>query len=272
MGIPQELQDDDAEDAHNLLERVILMFKRMAERPVVLIVIMVATTLVLATMFLSLVGDNPFHEDDELPRAIYQIGDLQTFDSTFTYQVILEEGEEVAQPYHFHQVWDRPSVVGEIRIYLVDSVTITLRWVDEPDGGNALLTYENQPDTIRAEVTTMDGLFRRSDEVSNVHGQAGELVLTWEGDGVYLATSMRRVDDQNVEWVGGQDYVDLKGGDVRWNDFLTGDVLMTEAGDHTHDMLPVGQQDTGNEVTFEVALGGRCLSLLPGTYSDQSEW
>jgi len=150
-------------------------------------------------------------------------------------------------------------------------VTITLRWVDEPDGGNALLTYENQPDTIRAEVTTMNGLFRRSDEISNVHGQAGELVLTWEGDDVYLATSMRRVDDLNVEWVGGQDYVDFEGGDVRWNDFLMGDVLMTEAGDHTHDMLPVGQQDTGNEVTFEVTLGGRYLSLPPGTYADQSD-
>jgi hypothetical protein len=272
MGVPSDFQDDGAEDAHNLSDRILLILKRLAERPLILVVIMVAITLVLAIMFLSLLGKDPYYEDDKLPQTVYQIGDLQTFENTYTYQFALEEGREVDTPYSFRYALEMPDVNGEIVICLVDSLTITLRWVDEPDGGNPLVTYENQPDTIRADVTTNSGLFRRADEVANVHGQEGNLVLNWEGDGVYMAFSYRHQEgDINDVYVSGQAYVEFKGGDVRWDEFLTGDVLMTEAGDHTHNMLPVGQPDTGNDVTFEITLGGRYLSLAPGTYSDQSD-
>ena len=271
MGVPFEQQDDDAEDALTLPDRLMLLAKRSLERPLVVVAIMVAITLVLASVLFSIIGQSPYYEDNEVPETVIHIDDMRPFENGISYDLYVSEGEELTFPYDFYHTLELPDVEGEIVICLVDRISVTVTWVDEPDESRMMVTYENQPDTVRSSVTTYEGLFTAMDEVSNVHGEMGVMVLSWEGEGDYLEDSWRMVGEHEWEGVEGEDYVTIKGANVHWSDFLTSELLLVQAGDQTHDVLPLGVADTGNLLSFQVTLGGRYVSLAPGTYSDQSD-
>jgi hypothetical protein len=271
MGVPFEQQDDDAEDALTFPDRLLLSAKGLPERPLVIVAIMVAMTLVLASVLYAIIGQSPYYPDDELPETVFHIDDMRPFENTVSYDLYVNEGEELANPYDLYHTLELPDEEGEIVICLIDRVTVTVTWMDEPDASRAMITLENQPDTVRSTVSTYEGLFTAMDEVSNVHGEMGVMELSWRGEGDYVEDSWRRVSEHEWEGVQGEDYVTVKGANVHWSDFLTGELLLVQAGDQTHDVLPLGQSDDGNLLSFQVTLGGRYMSLPPGTYSDQSD-
>jgi hypothetical protein len=271
MGVPFEVQDDDAEDVLKFPDRIVLLTKRSMKRPMVVVAIMVAITLVLASVLLSIMGQSPYYEDNVLPRTVVRVQDLPDFENTHTYELMVNEQQEQHDLFDFYHPLRFPQETNEIVICLIDTVTVTITWMDEPDESGAVVSYENQPDTVRASVSDSDHVFFVEEEGSNPHGGWGTIVLSWEGDGVYLERSLRRVDDTTWAHVAGQDYVTVKGGEVHWGDLMRSYLLMVEAGDQTHDVLPLGVQDTGNLITFQITLAGRFISLKPGTYSDRSD-
>jgi hypothetical protein len=271
LGVPIENQDDDAEDVLSSRERLMLLTKRTLKRPMVVLAIMVVITLVLASVLLSILGQSPYYEDDTLPRTVVRIRDLQVFENTHTYEYYIEEQVEHQNEFDFFHALQLPQETNAIIICLIDTVRVAITWQDEPDESGVMLTYQNQPDTVRASMADYNHVYFREEEASNDHGQFGHLLLEWRGDGEYIEQSTRRVDDTTWVWVAGENYITVKGGDVHWSDYMTSSLLIVEAGDHTHEVLPTGVQDPGNILRFEITLGGRYLSLPPGTYSDRSD-
>ncbi len=270
MGVPIEHQDDDAEDAHNPLERALLIGKRLKDRPMIIVVTLVAITLLLAVVLWALML-GLFKEAD--PGGdhgdVLDIRKMEEFEHTLDSTMYLQEGEPVLFPYDFYHTLELPGEFGEIVVCFIDRVSVTIQWYDEPGEQRGPVSWENQPDTVRAAVYDTDhGILEVSQEGTNPQGGEGSIALTWHGAGEYLEQSWRRVDEHHWEGVDGELYIDVTGGEVHWDRYLDGDLLLVEAGDHTHPMLPVGFTDTGNEVMVSVTLGGRCVSLPPGSYEE----
>lgn len=273
MGVPTEIQDDGAEDALNFADRLVLVLRRLAERPMVYVVLAVVITLVLATTLyvvsLGLYKDDP----TEGPSGKLVIDGLPTFEHGNDGTVRLSEGEPMLYPFDFYHCLELPEEFGEIVVCFIDHVSVVLTWTDEPDEQRGPVSWENQPDTVTASVFDMDGaaIVNVEGTDSNPHGGEGRIELEWRGEGEYLEESWRRVDEHNWEGVDGASYVSVRGGEVHWDMHLDGTLELTDAGDQTHDVLPVGYADNGNDVRIIVTLGGRCISLPPGSYDEPPE-
>jgi hypothetical protein len=270
VGVPFEQQDDDAEDAQNLVERALTGTRRLLRDPVKLAALLVVVLVVVATSLIAvaidLLRDLPEALDD---AGTMDIDQLETFEHTLEETYRLEEGEAVMYPYDFYHALELPQESGEIVVCLIDHVSVTLTWTDEPDETRGPVSWENQPDSVSAGIYDSDHeVFERFDEATNPRGGEGSIVLSWQGDGEYLEESWRRVSEHEWEGVEGADYVELRNGDVHWDCYLDGELVLTEAGDQTHPRLPVGYSDTGNLVNAEITLGGRFVSLAPGSYED----
>ncbi len=270
MGVPLEQQDDDAEDSQNVIERVLSMNRRLFRDPVKLAALTVVILVIIAASLMAVAIDI----FKQLPEVVVDaeavdINKMETFEHTLEETYYLEEGESVLYPYDFYHVLELPQEFGEIVICLIDHVSVTITWTDEPDERRGPVSWENQPDTVSAGIYDTDhDVFERFDEMANPRGGEATLLLSWQGEGEYLEQSWRRVSEHEWEGVEGAEYVDLRGGDVHWECYLNGDLLLTEAGDQTHPLLPLMYTDNGNEVDIEITLGGRCVSLPPGSYED----
>ncbi|NIP33926.1 MAG: hypothetical protein GWN18_03200, partial [Thermoplasmata archaeon] len=109
MGVPIEHQDDDAEDAHNLFQRAMLVGKRLMDRPMTIVVIMVAITLVLAVVLWALML-GLFKESDQGgdPGEVLDIRDMEEFEHNLDSTMYLQEGEPVLFPYDFYHTLELP--------------------------------------------------------------------------------------------------------------------------------------------------------------------
>jgi hypothetical protein len=273
MGDTTVIQDNDAEDAQNVLERGLIIMKRMTEDPVKLVTLIVVAMIVMAVILIG-VAVNMFRELPEVlaDGTVMDIEKMETFQHTLDSDYYLIEGEPMYFPYDFYHTLELPTEFGEIVICFIDHALVTITWTDEPDEQRGPVSWENQVDTVSAGMYDTDrSIFEHFDEQSNSRGGQGAIVLEWRGDGEYLEQSWRRNDEHNWEGVHGEDYIGVRNVDVHWATFLDGDLMVTEAGDQTHPVLPVGFTDDGNSLQVSVTLGGRCVSLLPGTYVDPPE-
>jgi hypothetical protein len=270
MGEEKVIQDDDAEDAQNILERGLILMKRMTEDPVKAITLVVVALIVMAVILIG-VGINMVRQ---LPEVLdggrsMDIQKMETFEHTLDADYYLTEGEPVSYAYDFFHLLELPMEFGEIVVCLIDHASVTITWTDEPDEQRGPVSWENQPDTVSAAIYDMDHtIFEQYDEQTNTRGGEGSIFLSWQGEGEYIEESWRRVDENHWEGVDGVDYIDVRNGEVHWDTYLDGDLLITDAGDQTHPLLPVGYADDGNSLHVSVTLGGRCVSLMPGTYVD----
>jgi hypothetical protein len=273
LGSDIHLQDDDAEDSNNILDRVLIMTKRLVEQPVKFYAVLMAILIVMAGGMIVYAVDM----FKDLPGVFEDIGmldiqEMETFEHTLDETYYLQEGEPMHYPYDFYHTLELPEEFGEIVVCLIDRVSVTVTWTDEPDEQRGPVSWENQPDTVSASIyETQSAIFEQFDEQSNTRGGEGSIVLNWQGDGEYLEQSWRRNDDHNWEGVDGENYINTRNGQVHWGSNVDGDLLLTVAGDQTHPVLPLGYADGGNSLDITVTLGGRCVSLPPGTYVDPPE-
>jgi len=267
MGVPQEVQDDDAEDALTSADRLVLMLRRLLDRPAVIVAVAVAVALVLAgttyVLTLGLHKGNP----TEGPSRKLVIDGLPAFEHSVDETYYMQEGEHRLYAFDFFHCLELPMEHEEIVVCFIDRVTVAIAWTDEPGERMGPVTWDNQPDTFSAMMydtgwTVLD----EGMSASNPAGGEGLIVLEWRGEGEYIENSWMRVDEHTWEGVEGRSYVEVRNGLVHWQTYLEGVLEMVEAGDQTHELLPVGYSDDGNVVRVTVTLGGRCVSLPPGSY------
>lgn len=236
---------------------------------VLLTIAIVATIVIAAGVGMSLY--NGPSDDGQSREGRLDIGSLEDFENTVSGTLQLGEQDIYDMRLEFFHLLELPSEFGEIVVCFIDHVSVSLRWMDEPDEQRLLITWENQPDTFSGAINDYRETFNLQDEASNVHGQEGELFIEWSGEGTYMEETWRRLSEHEWEGLDGVEYVDVKGGDVVWDDHIEGMVILVECGDHTHDVIPRSFQDTGNSVDIEITMGGKYHSMMPGEYEDPPE-
>lgn len=269
MGGRFPLQDDDAEDAQDLPERMVLIAKRWLDNPLMILVVLVAISLVLAAVLWVIIY-NGYEEGLALDETdVMDIREMDTFTNT-AYQVYqLREGQE-EQLYMelFHALWLPPDE-GDMTICFIESITVTASWNDETGGGQGLVPYENQPDTVGVSLLDLtDGIFDESMEGTNPPDETGYAQVSWDGSGHFIESSWLNQGDLTFLKVDGSAYLDVRGGVVQWDGDTDARVWLTEAGDMYHPFLPLQESDGGNEVIVEVEISGYCITLGPNDYDE----
>lgn len=261
-------QDDGAEDARGLRRRLLAL--RRGELPppkTVLLIGLVVAIVVVSVIAAALVMRSPDEREGPDGGGGLVITELEPFNRTVDSDAYLEEGGD---PYDmtldFYYAIVHPEEYGEIVICFIEGISVTVRWQDEPDETRYIVQWENQPDTVHVDLYDMNGSFEVADEASNDHGEEAIVQVSWWGDGTFYEESWRREDEHGWHGVSGQNFVEVEGGEVLWGEHFEASCFVVEAGDQTHDRLPFGFADDGNEVHIEVTLSGYYLSLPPGSY------
>jgi hypothetical protein len=269
MGVPVQLQDDDAEDASNAFERMLLIVKRLFENPIIIVVVLVAISLVLATIMYALIVSDYVDEMAPDEGVTMNIREMDTFENVAYGVYPLSEGQvELLYSEVFHAL-QLPAEEGDIVICFIDRIVVAAHWTDETGDTTGLVPYENQPDTVAVVLTdSAFGLFDDSREATNAQGEEGVVEVSWEGDGHFIEESWLHEGDLTFLKMDGSAYVDVKGGEVHWNGDTDARVRLVEAGDLYHPFLPMQQADTGNEVIVEVTVSGYYHTLGPDDYDE----
>jgi hypothetical protein len=267
-GVPME--DESAEDVLTFMDRFWLLGRWYMDRPVRAVVIIVVITLLLNAIMYATLWDYLSRAGGGDDVESLTIPDLDSFLNTVAETYYLDEGEDRTLTFEIFHAMQLPQEEGEIVICFIDLIEITIIWYDEPGNNVGPVTWDNQPDTVGVTLNEWDySVFEEMDEASNEPGGGGgEVMVSWYGDGEYLEQSWLNEGDLTFSGIDGGSYVATSGGHVYWNCYPDGTVWMVEAGDQTHDILPLMYPDDGNEVIVEVTIGGYFHELPPGSYDE----
>lgn len=178
-------------------------------------------------------------------HAAINIESLGEFSETFSVDSYLIEGSTEIQDI---QVQFCDLYAGGDTTYFVDSMVVTLTWVDEADQQNPVATYENQPDTFGLELVDADGsLISMYEEGSNPHGAEGEIVLHWSSSGPWIVWGNESIEVRDT-------YI------THMHHNVDANVMMVHAGNKEAPRRPIAYTDDGNEYTMSVTVSGRMFA------------
>ena len=96
-----------------------------------------------------------------------------------------------------------------------------------------------------------------------VVGGEAEIGFDWEGNGTFFATALDFDGEYHYSGVDGWEYIKVDNESVAWQNGVDDRILLVEAGDQYHELLPLSQVDGGNRVKAEVTISGYFLRFGP---------
>ena len=213
-----------------LRERILL--KDARRNQIIIAVVLIVLILLLAVLLPGDGGDGNGNGGSE--KVV--IEELPPFDWSSTYNVYLTEGSG-----YDNRAFDDLET-GPTTLYFIDSVHVSVTWVDEPPAG---ILWTNTPDEFQVSVNDGLGLDNPQNSGENPQGGQGSLAVTWSTGGPWVAYGPSDL----VDW-GDQDVIVMF--DLVSVDYY---VDMQRAGDQVT-RLGRTQTDQGNDCTITVTVSG----------------
>jgi hypothetical protein len=208
----------------------------------------------------------PKDQGDSGDLPVVDVTTLESYSVSDTGERYLEVGNGTFFAWwssiHFDYLRELPGRGGHFSFFFTNHIIVRVHWMDEPDQSGLIWGYENQPDTVRFTIVEEEGLFEFSQEVTNVHGEEGEIVFDWQGHDTYLADAYFYYEGGSIGGdPSGWEYINVTNGRVIWDYDIDERIRLVEAGDQVHELLPLQQTDEGNLVSWDITISG-CYFIL----------
>lgn len=246
-------EDTEAKPKKSMKERMAFMSKggdkmdkvpginKVPKSMRVLVVLLIVVVLILAVSAIALMGGNGDKPDP----------DIKKLDPAKMEDLDWSSGPNAGTASEFSETtMTLDTLIGENQTVLVDSITITLEWQDEPDQTWAGRVRENSPDSFQLRIDVGNGNYTVESEMTSndVGSKTGSVSLTMDmGLSNFTYVVVGNVTDADLP----EDITDMGVNLV---------IIMGEAGDfYASGPAAFKLNDFGNDYTLTVSVTGKVI-------------
>lgn len=245
-------EDTEAKPKKSMKERMAFMTKggdkmdkvpginKVPKSMRVLVVILIVVVLILAVSAIALMGGNGDKPGPDIKKL--DPAKMEDFSSSDPFPGSASEFSETTMTLD--------AVVGENQTILVDTITMTLEWQDEPDQTWAGRVRENSPDSFQLRIDVGNGSYTVESEMTanDVGSKQGIVSLTMDmGLSNFTYVVVGNVTDADLP----EDITDMGVNLV---------IIMGEAGDlYASGPAAIKLNDFGNDYTLTVSVTGKVI-------------
>jgi hypothetical protein len=188
------------------------------------------------------IGQRDTAGNGDVGTSVVDIDSLEDFSASFLEGSYLDEGE-------WNTCWISEEITSDhgddSSTLFIDSIYVTVTWVDEDDQQNPIATYENQPDRFGLDLYDEEYSYVNDNvEGENTHGNPGVLELYWSASDYYIGWGNESVEVSNPN-------------EVVWGTWVFADVYMISAGNKEAPRRPIAYTDNGNDFEIEIWVTGK---------------